>query len=123
MDTKGSGRRRRSWPEALKREIVAASLEPSASASLVARRYDVNTNQLFIWRRRYREEMKVLSGTVGPGLVPVTITEERVASAAPSPPRGDEKVEIELVNGYRVRVDTGIDVKVLRRLLDVLERR
>ena len=50
MDTNGSGRRRRSWPEALKREIVAASFEPGASASVVARRYDVNTNQLFIWR-------------------------------------------------------------------------
>ena len=54
MDTNGSRRPRRSWPEALKREIVAASLEPGASVSLIARRYDVNTNQLFSWRRLYR---------------------------------------------------------------------
>ncbi len=39
MDTKfAGGRRNRSWPEALKREIVAASLEPGSSVSLVARR-------------------------------------------------------------------------------------
>src|SRR3954467_2410233 len=48
-------RRHRSWPESLKREIVAASLVPGASVSRVARRYDVNANQVFAWRRRYRD--------------------------------------------------------------------
>ena len=33
-------RRHRSWPEALKREIVAASFAPGASVSVVARQYD-----------------------------------------------------------------------------------
>ena len=50
MDTTDARRRRRTWTDALKREIVAASFEPGASASVVARRYDVNTYQLFIWR-------------------------------------------------------------------------
>jgi transposase-like protein len=45
-------RRHRSWPEALKREIVAASLAPGASVSVIARRYDVNTNLVFTWRKR-----------------------------------------------------------------------
>ena len=45
-------RRHRLWPEALKRKIVAASLAPSASASVVARQYDVNTNLVFAWRKR-----------------------------------------------------------------------
>ena len=40
-------RRHRSWPDDLKREIVAASLEPGSSVSLVARRFDVNANQVF----------------------------------------------------------------------------
>lgn len=123
MDTNGSGRRRRFWPEALKREIVAASFEPGASASLVARRYDVNTNQLFIWRRRYRDEAEKMSGAAGPGLLPVTITDERAAEPAPSPPVGGGKVEIELPNGYRVRIDPSIDIKALRRIFDLLERR
>jgi hypothetical protein len=34
-DTKASGRRRCYWPEALKREIVAAALAPGASASVI----------------------------------------------------------------------------------------
>jgi hypothetical protein len=33
--------------EALKREIVAASLAPGASVSIAARQYDVNTNMVF----------------------------------------------------------------------------
>jgi transposase len=53
MGMTAMGRRRnRSWPEALKREIVAASLAPGASVSVVARRYDVNANQVFSWRKR-----------------------------------------------------------------------
>jgi transposase len=122
MDTNGSGRRRRSWPDALKREIVAASLEPGASVSVIARRYDVNTNQLFIWRRRYGDEVRDMSGSAGPGLLPVTITEERAPEPAPSPAAGG-KIEIELANGYRVLVEASVDVKALRRILDVLERR
>jgi transposase len=34
---------------------VAASLMPGASVARVARRYDVNANQVFAWRRRYRD--------------------------------------------------------------------
>ena len=123
MDTNGTGRRRRSRPEALKREIVAASFEPGASVSLVARRYDVNTNQLFIWRRRYRDGVKEVSGAPGPALLPVTITDERAAEPTTSSPVGGDKVEIELPNGYLVRIDPSIEVKALRRIVDVLERR
>jgi transposase len=57
MGTTASGRRRnRSWPEPLKREIVAASFAPGSSVSMVARQYDVNANQVFSWRKRYRED-------------------------------------------------------------------
>jgi transposase len=58
MDTSSRVKRRyKVWPEALKREIVAASLKPGASVSRVARHYDVNTNLVFTWRRRYGEEL------------------------------------------------------------------
>ena len=42
MDTRDAKRRHKRWPEALKREIVAATLEAGASVSMVARRYDVS---------------------------------------------------------------------------------
>ena len=55
MDTGDAKRRHKRWPDALKGEIVAATFEPGASVSMVARQYDVNANQVFSWRRRYRE--------------------------------------------------------------------
>ena len=41
--------KRREYSEALKRRMVAETLEPGASVSIVARRHDVNSNQLFRW--------------------------------------------------------------------------
>ena len=122
MDTSvRSGRGRRSWPEAVKREIVAASLAPGASVSVVARQYDVNANQVFAWRKLY-------GGTAGvpPGLrmVPVTVTP--APPAAPSPPSpwpSAGMIEIALPGGYCVRVGCGVTASALRRVLDALERR
>ena len=77
MDTSDAKRRYKRWPEALKREIVAATLVPGASVSVVARQYDVNANQVFGWRRRYRDEPVTPSSSPStPGLVAVTITRE-----------------------------------------------
>ena len=59
-------RRNRSWPEALKREIVAASFAPGSSVSMVARRYDVNTNQVFGWRKLYRDGLPAAADPTGP---------------------------------------------------------
>jgi transposase len=121
MDTNVSGRRRyRSWPEKLKREIVAASLAPGASVSLVARRYDVNTNQLFSWRKQYRDGVLGASDPRCPVLVPVTVAAAPGGDASPLVADG---IEIELAVGYRVRVGSGVDGRALRLVLDVLERR
>lgn len=44
VDTKREPRlaRRRSWPQAVKRQIVAETQEPGSSVSVVARRHDVS---------------------------------------------------------------------------------
>ena len=105
-------RRHRSWPEALKREIVAASLESGSSVSVVARRYDVNANQVFAWRKRYRAEATLQ-------LMAVRVTPDRPIEPAPA----SELIEIELSGGYRVRVGHGVKASALRLVLDVLERR
>ena len=111
-------RRHRSWPEALKREIVAASLVPGASVSVVARQYDVNANQVFSWRKRYGDAP---SAAPGPQLVPVTITPDRVGKLPPAPVA--DAIEIELPSGYQVRVGGGVKAGCLRLVLDALERR
>lgn len=122
MGTTATGRRHRRWPEALKREIVAASLAPGASVSIVARQYDVNANQVFSWRKRYREDACAPPNSTVPQLVPVVITAEQDAVAA-QPPIVTEKIEIDVSGKYRIRVACGFDGQALRRVLDVLERR
>ncbi len=47
------GRRRRSWSLYEKRRIVEESLADGASLAEVARRHDLNANQLFTWRRQF----------------------------------------------------------------------
>ena len=106
--------RRRHWPAALKRQIVAEMLVPGASASVVARQHDVNANQLFRWRRDWRD------GLLGAGdddLVPVEIAGEASTSA------GSGVIEIELSPGVRVRVSGAVDGATLRQALEVLLRR
>jgi transposase len=119
MDTSFRVRRRyRSWPEALKREIVAASLAPGASVSVVARQYDVNANLVFTWRKRYGD---AANAAPAPQLVPVVLTPDRVDTAPPAP--SADAIEIELPSGYRVRIGCGVKAASLRLVLDALERR
>jgi transposase len=98
MDTSRERRRNKRWPEALKREIVAATLKPGASVSVVARQYDVNANQVFGWRRRYGDVSKSAAAPASTsGLVPVTIAPdpENMLDAAPATP-ASETIEIEV---------------------------
>jgi transposase len=123
MDTSANERRRhRSWPEALKREIVAASFAPGSSVSVVARHYDVNANQVFSWRKRYREAPAAPSDPPASQLMPVVITAEPDGIAA-VPRTVAETIAIDVAGKYRVCVGSGFDLQALRRVLDVLERR
>ena len=123
MDTTGTGRRsNRSWPEALKREIVAASFAPGSSVSMIARHYDVNANQVFSWRKLYRDEPRAPAVPSAPQLIPVMVTAGQDAVAT-QPSTVAATIEIDLAGKYRVRVGSGVDAQALRRVLDVLERR
>ena len=123
MGITAAGRRRnRSWPDVLKREIVAASFAPGASVSTVARHYDVNANQVFSWRKRYRDEPRAPAVRSAPQLIPMMVTAEQDAVVT-QPSSVTETIEIDLAGKYRVRVSSGVDAQALRRVLDVLERR
>jgi transposase len=86
--------------------------------SRVARRYDVNANQVFAWRRRYRD---VASEPAELRLLPVTVMPDHPEGMAAV--RAGELIEIVLTGGYRVRVSEGVQAATLRLVLDVLERR
>ena len=125
--------RRRSWSAAEKQRIIAESLQPGASVSVVARRHDINANQLFTWRRLARSGALV-ARDASPGFVPALVTaaeaaqasreESDVARPGLSPPTaGAGRIEIVLVGGCRVIVDEGVDAAALARVIGVLERR
>jgi|SRR5580700_8615273 transposase-like protein len=124
MDTNSAERRRRnrSWPEALKREIVAASLAPGSSVSIVARQYDVNANQVFNWRKRFGDDPRRPVDPPAPQMIPVVVKAEHTGVAA-CPSIVAEKIEIDVAGKYRVCVGGGFEERVLQRVLDVLERR
>ena len=64
-------RRRRSVEE--KRRIVEETLGAGASVARVARRHAVNANQVFYWRKKYREGR--LGKNQSNKLLPVTLSD------------------------------------------------
>ena len=48
--------RRRDWPDERKIAIVSESLAPGVNVSELARRHEINPQQLFGWRRRFRAD-------------------------------------------------------------------
>ncbi len=109
--------RRREWPEALKRQMVAETLEPGASVSIVARRHDVNTNQLFKWRRELLPKA-VPAVVEASTMVPVEIVAERPRHRR----RVDRKgiIEIEFGSGARVCLRGEVVPAVLRQVIELL---
>ena len=101
---------RRHWPEALKRRIVGESLARGASASVVARRYDVNANQLFKWRRQY----EAAGSGAQPAMVPVAVWPSGAASGSGG------TIEIDLADGVRVRIIGAVEASVVRQVLEQL---
>ncbi len=61
----------RHYPLALKRAIVEETLRPGASVAQIARKHGINANQVFLWRKTYREG---LLPDAKPALLPVTLT-------------------------------------------------
>jgi transposase len=107
--------RRRTMQE--RRAIVEETLLPGASVSRVARRHDVNANQVFYWRKRYREGQ--LGGTAT-NLLPVKVANERAGTAVKDDfPTRSGTLEIQLSKGT-LRLVGAVDVAALRVAIECL---
>jgi len=111
-----SKRRRRSKLE--RRQIVEETLQPGASVAVIARSHGVNANQVFHWRKLYREGRLDVKPRASQ-LMPVRITEvneeHRVA------PLCLGAIQIEMTRA-RIRIEGAVDADALRMVLEQLGR-
>jgi transposase len=92
--------------------MVAETQAAGASVSVVARRHDVNSNQLFRWRRQLLPKAAVESGA----MVPVEIAPDD------GRPRRDREgaIEIAFGCGARVRLRGEVSSQTLRQVIELL---
>ena len=109
-------RRRRSVEE--KRRIVEETLETGASVARVARRHAVNANQVFYWRKKYREGR--LGKDPSSKLLPVTLSLSDSTCGKPASwSSAVGSLEIKLSKGT-IRVAGNVDAVVLRTAIESL---
>jgi transposase len=110
-------RRYRSKQE--RRQIVEETLQPAASVAVIARNHGVDANQVFHWRKLYREGRLEMEPAAAP-LLPVRITE--AVSIEQSPAKlyaGSIVVEL---GRARIRVEGVVDAESLRVILERVVR-
>ncbi len=106
--------RRRDWPDERKIAIVAESLEPGVNASALARSHDINPQQLFGWRRRFRAEAEALIAASRPLSEPISFAPVLIdakapeALSAPSAATSEGSIDI-AIGGASVRIRGAVD--------------
>ena len=112
MEVITSVQRRRRWSRTEKERILAASLEPGAMASEVARREGIHSSQLYRWRRQLCRPLAAV-----PGFAAVTVTDagSPVADASPT-----GLIKIELSAGTLVRISGAVDPATVSATLKAL---
>src|ERR1700751_5223598 len=93
-----SKRRYRSKQE--RRQVVEETLHPGASVAVIARQHGVNANQVFYWRKLYREG-RLDAAPPTAQLLPVQITE--VMRSDPPPAKLYSGVIVVEVGRARIR--------------------
>jgi transposase len=118
-----------------KLRIVQETWVRGASVATVARRYNVNPNQVFAWRQLYRRGLLNAQAAKGEAkMLPVKVTtptvlpSERVRpgvtghrTAKPRP--ASRRIEIRLSNGHRIIIRGRVDAAALSRVIDLLVQR
>ena len=117
-------KKRRFWSDEEKRMIVAQCALPEVSVSQVARRYDVNANLVFRWRREEHlrappdegERAAFLPVMLAQGAPVIAQDPERVyEEAALSSTEG--RICISLAGGHSIEISGGFDARSVAALL------
>jgi transposase len=107
-----------------RRGIVEETLKPGASVSQIARAHDINANQVFAWRKLYREG-RLEYPQCSSALVPVKITEAveklRARSHHVRKPSRAGVIDIDLGHA-RIRIEGAADPDCVRAAVGGLIR-
>jgi len=123
---------RKRWSVEEKRRIVELTREPGASVARVAQAEGVNANQVFLWRRAYRNGelrvdcsssalLPVVIGSDGSS-VPEIAPEAETAPVEAGPVEPSGAIHIELPGRAMISVERGADRALLRTILESLQR-
>src|SRR5215470_14540274 len=104
-------RKRRNRSKQERRQVVEETLHPGASVAVIARRHGVNANQVFHWRKLYREG-RLDVAPMAAQLVPVRIAE--VLSSDHSPAKFHAGVILVELGRARIRIEGSVDSENLR---------
>ena len=115
----GPAAKRRYRSKQERRQIVEQTLQPGASVAVIARRHDVNANQVFHWRKLYREGRLDVE-PAATQLVPVRIAE--VLSSEHPPAKTHSGVIMVEMGRARIRIEGSVDVENLRLVLERVGR-
>ncbi|MEZ2146405.1 transposase [Bradyrhizobium sp. DN5] len=117
-----AGAGRKQWPDDLKAQIVAESLEPGAVVTDIARRHGCRPQQVHDWRRRARSGQLVLPASADTlSFVPLVSETSLPAAAAPSGSPEAAAVTVEFL-GARVEVRGTPGLAVLSDVFVALRR-
>ena len=111
-------RTKRLWTDDEKRSICFQTAAPGVSVAQVARRYAVNANLIFKWLRdpRYVPDPALVAPPAEEvRFLPVEIVAKEHAPAAA--PVAENRIEIELAGGHRMRISGSYDPEALVRLI------
>lgn len=111
------GLRYQHHPLEKKRAIVEESLRPGASVARIARAHGVNANQIFLWRKAWREGRL---GDDSAKLLPVIVDRQE---AAGNPDRSSDGNRLTLcIGSWRLQIEGRPDPEILRLLIAELAR-
>jgi transposase len=104
--------------------IVQQTMQDGASVACIAREHGVNANQVFAWRKLYREGQLNAAPDTSPAMLPVTVvTPESRPSEASSHPNTAVAGVIRLECARGCLIIEGVsDGSILDRVLDRLLR-
>jgi transposase len=103
--------------------VVEETLEPGASVAKVALRHGVNANQVFQWRRLYRDGKLGTAPANAIKLLPVSVSEDEplpMSEPVPVAPPSSGAIHIELPGEVRISVEGSVDPAVVRAVLKSL---